>query len=310
MSKNIVILPSKSILYLFYNTILRLTLHHISYFSHHNQYYSFIYSFFSLFLYFFSLPLRVSLCYQQPVSSSPPSLSLCYLATKPIPKSMLDPKSTQQNSSKPIPKSPKTNQKIITNPKPYQTKSTEPSTASNHLQPKLSHHRNTQIKHPPSTETPNQTTTNHRNTQPTPLLKHHTAATTATTIGTRNWKHQKPTTKTQITNCNHQPNYHRNSARHHHWNPNHNPPTQNLNPLPPKSQPTNTKSQPTTTQITTHWPTAAPQPRQSTATKSREREKRESHREEKRESQSEIREKREEREESESVWESEWECGE
>ena len=249
MSKNIVILPSKSILYLFYNTILRLTLHHISYFSHHNQYYSFIYSFFSLFLYFFSIPLRVSLCYQQLVSSSPPSLSLCYLATKPIPKSMLDPKSTQQNSSKPIPKSPKTNQKIITNPKPYQTKSTEPSTASNHLQPKLSHHRNTQIKHPPSTETPNQTTTNHRNTQPTPLVKHHTAA---TTIGTKNWntKNQPPkprsqiattnptttetqpdtTTETQITTHQHKISTH--------YHPNHNPLTQNLNPLPPKSQPT------------------------------------------------------------------------
>lgn len=44
VSKIILILFFKKLFYLFYTTILQLTLHPVSYFSFHNQYYSFIYS--------------------------------------------------------------------------------------------------------------------------------------------------------------------------------------------------------------------------------------------------------------------------
>ena len=140
MSKKIVILPSKSILYLLQYHFTTHTTSYFLFFTSQPILFIYLFFLFSLPLFFFSSSACLSLLPTTGLFLSSVSLSLCYPATKPIPKSILDPKSTQQNSNKPIPKSPKTNQKIITNPKPYQTKTTKPNTASNHLQPKLSHH--------------------------------------------------------------------------------------------------------------------------------------------------------------------------
>lgn len=68
--KKILILPFKNLLYLFYNSILQLTLHPNSYFSNHNQYYSFF------LLLFFTLTFSLSLSLHPHIKLATTSFSL------------------------------------------------------------------------------------------------------------------------------------------------------------------------------------------------------------------------------------------